>query len=103
MPAEKALGARERTNSKLNPHVASTPGFESRGECFHHCATVACFLSSSFLVLRVEKTNALRRTVALDLYVLSESSPLSNNSRFNLLSNLTTYKTEGKDSVPAPP
>ena len=26
--AEKTLGARERTNNKLNPHMASTPGFE---------------------------------------------------------------------------
>ena len=25
---EKSLGARERTNNKLNPHMASTPGFE---------------------------------------------------------------------------
>ena len=28
MPGEKPLGARERTNNKLNPHMASTPGFE---------------------------------------------------------------------------
>ena len=25
---EKPLGARERTNNKLNPHMESTPGFE---------------------------------------------------------------------------
>ena len=25
---EKPLGARERTKDKLNPHMASTPGFE---------------------------------------------------------------------------
>ena len=25
---EKPLGAKERTNNKLNPHMASTPGFE---------------------------------------------------------------------------
>ena len=37
-------------------------------------------------------------SMALDLYVLSESSPLSDNSRFHLQSNLATYKTEGKDS-----
>ena len=42
-------------------------------------------------------------SMALDLYVLSESSPLSDNSRFHLQSNLATYKTEGKDSVPALP
>ena len=29
-PGEKPLGARERTNNKLNPHMASTPGFEPR-------------------------------------------------------------------------
>ena len=28
VPGEKALGAKEKTNNKLNPHVASTPGFE---------------------------------------------------------------------------
>ena len=27
-PEEKPLGARERTNNKLNPHIASTPGYE---------------------------------------------------------------------------
>ena len=29
VPGEKPLGARERTNNKLNPHMASTTGFES--------------------------------------------------------------------------
>jgi len=28
VPGEKPLGARERTNDKLNPHMASTPGVE---------------------------------------------------------------------------
>ena len=28
VPGEKPLEARERTNSKLNPHMASTPGFK---------------------------------------------------------------------------
>ena len=28
VPGEKPLGARERTNNKLNPHMVSTPGFE---------------------------------------------------------------------------
>ena len=27
---EKPLGARERTNNKLNPHMVSMPGFEPR-------------------------------------------------------------------------
>ena len=27
-PEEKPLEARERTNNKLSPHMASTPGFE---------------------------------------------------------------------------
>ena len=27
-PGEKPLEARERTNNKLNPHMASIPGFE---------------------------------------------------------------------------
>ena len=46
VPREKPLGARERTNNKLNPHMALMPGFERRarlmgGERFHHCATLA--------------------------------------------------------------
>ena len=27
-PGEKPFGAKERTNNKLDPHMASTPGFE---------------------------------------------------------------------------
>ena len=30
VPGEKPLGARERTNKKLNPRTASTPGFQPR-------------------------------------------------------------------------
>ena len=30
VPREKPLGTNERTNNKLNPHIASTPGFESK-------------------------------------------------------------------------
>ena len=28
VPGEKPLGATDRTSNKLNPHMASTPGFE---------------------------------------------------------------------------
>ena len=28
MPGKKPLGAKERTNNKLNPHMASTPVFD---------------------------------------------------------------------------
>ena len=28
LPGEKPLGAKDRTNNKLNPHMASTPGFQ---------------------------------------------------------------------------
>ena len=28
VPGQKPLGAMERTNNNLNPHMASTPGFE---------------------------------------------------------------------------
>ena len=38
VPGEKPLGAKARTNNKLNPHLASTPGFERTHE--------TCFLSS---------------------------------------------------------
>ena len=47
VPGEKPLGARERTNNKLNSHMASMPGFEPGpltllgGECSHHYATLS--------------------------------------------------------------
>ena len=56
VPGEKPLGARERTNNKFNPHMASVPGFEPgpywwEASASHHCATLApqraypdCFL-----------------------------------------------------------
>ena len=28
VPGENLFGAQDRTNKKLNPHMASTPGFE---------------------------------------------------------------------------
>ena len=31
VPGEKPLGARERTNSKLNPHMGSMPGVDQPG------------------------------------------------------------------------
>ena len=44
VPKEKPLGAKKRTNNKLNPHMASTPGFEPQatlvgGKFSHRCAT----------------------------------------------------------------
>ena len=30
VPGEKPLEAKERTNNKLNPHMASTPGFNEK-------------------------------------------------------------------------
>ena len=30
VPGEKPLRAKERTDNKLNPHMASMPGFETR-------------------------------------------------------------------------
>ena len=30
VPGEKPLGSKERTNDKLNPHMASTPGFNDK-------------------------------------------------------------------------
>ena len=40
VPREKPLGARERTNNKLNPHMETTPGTQTilvGGEWSHHC------------------------------------------------------------------
>ena len=41
VPGEKPLGERERTRNKLNPHIASTPGFEHGPQRFHHFSTFA--------------------------------------------------------------
>ena len=46
VPGEKPSGTNERTNNKLNPHMASTPGFEPgphwwEESASHHCATLA--------------------------------------------------------------
>ena len=44
-PEEKSLEARERTNNKLNPHMASTPGFEPAPDRWEASAlTTAPFL-----------------------------------------------------------
>ena len=44
---EKPLGEKERTNNKLNPHVASTPGFEPRP----HWWEVSTFTTAPSLAL----------------------------------------------------
>ena len=38
VPDEKPIGARERTNNKLNPHMVSTPGFEPWPHCWEASA-----------------------------------------------------------------
>ena len=38
VPVEKPFGARERTNNKLNPHIASTPGIEPGLHCWEASA-----------------------------------------------------------------
>ena len=43
---EKSLGVKERTNNKLNPHMASTPGFEPgphvvEASALHHSCDAA--------------------------------------------------------------
>ena len=35
---QKPLGGRDRNNNKLNPHMASTPGFEHGPHCWEACA-----------------------------------------------------------------
>ena len=46
-PEKKPLGAKERTNIKFKPHMASTPGYEppvqigGRRAGSHHCPTLA--------------------------------------------------------------
>ena len=43
VPGEKPLGARERTNNKLNPHMASTPGFEHGPHWWEVSTLLGCF------------------------------------------------------------
>ena len=38
VPTEKNVGAKERTNNKLNPHMALTPGFEPEPHWWEACA-----------------------------------------------------------------
>ena len=46
---EKGLGAKERTNNKLNPHMALTPGFEPGPQWWEASAlTTAPFLAPIF-------------------------------------------------------
>ena len=56
-PEENRLGAKERTNNKLNPHMASTPGvkpgphwWEASALTTFGCATLAPRLLEAFLV-----------------------------------------------------
>ena len=50
---EKPLGARDRTNNKLNPHVASTPRFEPKPHWWEASAltTATPFLPLSYLLI----------------------------------------------------
>ena len=57
VPGGKPLGAKERTNNKLNPHMASTPGvkpgphwWEASALTTFGCATLAPRLLEGFLV-----------------------------------------------------
>ena len=56
LPGEKSLGARERTNNKLNPHMATTPGFESGPHWWEACAfTTAPPFSLKMLLIYEER------------------------------------------------
>ena len=50
---EKPLRARERTNNKLNPHMASTPGFELKPHWWEASAltTAPSLLPLSYLLI----------------------------------------------------
>ena len=43
MHGEKPLGAKERTNNKLNPHMVSTPGFEHGPHWWEVSTLLGCF------------------------------------------------------------
>ena len=52
VPGEKPLGAKERTNNKLNPHMASTAGFEPRPHWWEASAVTTAPPLSHHLHLR---------------------------------------------------
>ena len=71
VPREKPLGARERTNNKLNPHMALMLGFEPRSHWWaasppqmHHPCSPHCH----FTLLMLIKCSALYPTLHFDKY-----------------------------------
>ena len=56
VPGEKPLGARERTNNKLNPHMASTLGFEPGPHWWEASAliTAPALLVTTIMVITME-------------------------------------------------
>jgi len=57
VPGEKPLGARERTNNKLNPHMASTPGFEPGP----HWWEASALTTAPPLLPQLEKASSYRK------------------------------------------
>ena len=53
VPGEKPLRARERTSNKLNPHMASTPGFEPGPHWWEASALTTAPSYSPRVILRV--------------------------------------------------
>ena len=93
---EKGLGAKERTNNKLNPHVALTPGFEPGPQWWEASAlTTAPFLAPIFecnckpkfiyssddqQLYLLEKTNLIKSLLSSSCQLLSQRfiSPVPN-------------------------
>ena len=72
VPGEKPLGAKERINNKLNPHMASTRGFEPGPHWWEVSA-----LTTAPSLARVCTLRNTYRTVPVDLHWLSKRQSLS--------------------------
>ena len=62
VPGEKPLGARQKTNNKLNPHMALTPGFEPGSHWWEASA-----LTTAPPLIPQNKTTTTKIPVILDL------------------------------------
>ena len=77
VPGEKPLGARTRTNNKLNPHMTRSPGNRTRatlvgGERSYHCTIPAPPIISPFFffIFRKGFQLAFGDLISLDMYKL---------------------------------
>ena len=85
VPGEKPLGARMRTNNKLNPHMAPSPGIEPGPHWWEACVGGKCStngaISAPHNVYRLTSANAMaskrskRGKIQFRIAVLGSKTP----------------------------